>query len=85
MTAPLLESVEDLEYDEPCGWEFCDSPAEWLVGLAHACYGPNTGFVCDMHKDYIEKNVLRNLRHGKCACGHLIAGQLSDHFSAIRL
>lgn len=85
MTAPLLDSVSDLEYDEPCGWVDCDRPAEWLGRLTHVCYGPDSGFVCDSHKEYIEKNVLNNLRHGRCFCGHAMVGQLSDHFRAVRL
>lgn len=92
--------VSDLsahEFEIPCVNGYCDDAATWMVWLRHApkagedgkC-GPDSGGLCDKHKQAYENAVITALKgipiHCMACNGLLvISGQVSDHMRATRL
>lgn len=87
---PIEDVLEELEFDIPCRFGE-GNPADWIVRVAHMhskrqCLTPPApGNMCESHKSLLEKFITRNLGKFCPHCGFHYAGQLSDHFRAIRL
>lgn len=92
---PMGDILSEVEREEACefGAEYgcCDAPAEWMARQSHCLHpdgthGPNYGYLCEDHRKAVADHTAAWLRGSSvCSCGYSKAGQLSDHFRAIRL
>ena len=88
---PLEDVLSDFEYEEPC-YRNCTDAATWLVWVSHARNGgeetshrEHCVHSCEVHRKFIEGQVLLALNAKTCFCGFCYSGQLSDHYRAIKL
>lgn len=88
--APEVYAVElsDHEYEIPCCAPGC-ATADWVIWASHSgdeC-GSKEAFLCDSHKEWVENGWIDAIANwAPCwRCKFSFAGQLSDHFKAIRL
>lgn len=74
MTAPLIApaSIDEFEFDLPCGCDGCDHDADWIGYGSHTIFGcPGAGPICEFHRritlSYMEAVAGKE---GTCKCGH---------------
>lgn len=87
---PLHVDLTAHEFEHACENDVngCDEAAAWVIWGSHSLiHEPATVYSCDKHKVESEADMTCALRthYGCQVCNWVAAGQLSEHFRAIRL
>lgn len=82
-------TFSDMEFGQECAREGCPEITDWLVWVSHSngCQEANL-FMCQAHRDLCEQAWILCLAAipGPCPdCDFLYAGNLLEHFRAMRV